>query len=201
MHKNSHKLLKNSLVFIALAASLHTQLSLAATATFAGGCFWSIQHDLDKLPGVIKTVVGYTGGKLANPTYEDVSSGTTGHYEAIQITYDPNTLSYEKLVDAYWHDIDPTDAAGQFCDKGTEYHSVIFYEGDTQKKSAETSMQSLKNSGQFQTIATQILPAATFYPAEEYHQHYADKNPARYQLYRIGCGRDKRSADIWNLKK
>jgi peptide-methionine (S)-S-oxide reductase len=167
------------------------------TAIFAGGCFWSMQHDFEKTPGIIETTVGYTGGTLASPTYEQVSSGTTGHYEAIRIVFDPKIISYQQLVNLYWHDTDPTDANGQFCDKGNEYHPVIFYENPAQQKIADESKAQLIQSKVLATVATQILPAKTFYPAEDYHQHYSDKNPVAYSSYRYGCQRDNTLNAVW----
>jgi peptide-methionine (S)-S-oxide reductase len=156
-----------------------------------------MQHDFDKVDGILSTTVGYTGGTVPNPTYQQVSTGTTGHYEAIQITFNPAVISYRKLVDIYWHDIDPTDPEGEFCDHGNEYHSVIFYGDETQKKIAMESMDQLLQSKQFSKIYTQILPATTFYPAEEYHQKYSDKNPQAYAAYRSGCQRDTTLEQVW----
>ncbi len=167
------------------------------TAIFAGGCFWSMQHDFEKLPGVISTTVGYTGGNVANPSYEQVATGMTGHCEAIQIVYDPAKTEYSKLLDFYWHDTDPTNATGQFCDSGNEYHPVIFYLNNSQKTIAENSKNVLAKSGKIAHIATQILPAKSFYPAEDYHQHYSDKNPENYSTYREGCRRDAILKMIW----
>jgi len=174
--------------------------SSAATneiATFAGGCFWSMQHDFDKVPGVIKTTVGYTGGHLANPTYEKVSGGDTGHYESIEVIYDPSKISYQQLLNFYWHDIDPSDPSGQFCDHGNEYHTMIFYHNTEQQKLALESKTKLNESHRFNQIATLIEPAQTFYPAEEYHQKYSEKNSEAYYNYRLGCGRDERIKEIW----
>jgi peptide-methionine (S)-S-oxide reductase len=187
-------LLLTSVLFssIILASTPKTE-----TAIFAGGCFWSMQHDFEKTPGIIETTVGYTGGTLANPTYEQVSSGTTGHYEAIQIVYDPKIISYGQLVNLYWHDTDPTDANGQFCDKGNEYHPVIFYENAAQQKIADESKAQLIQSKVLANVATQVLPAKTFYPAEDYHQHYSDKNPIAYGSYRYGCQRDNTLNAVW----
>jgi peptide-methionine (S)-S-oxide reductase len=169
-----------------------------ATATFAGGCFWCMQPPFDRLDGVISTTVGYTGGHTKNPTYEEVESGVTGHAEAIQITYDPNKISYAKLLDTFWHNIDPLTPNGQFCDHGTQYRSAIFYHNDEQKRLAEESKKALEASGRFQKpIVTQIVPASEFYPAEEDHQDYYRKNPVRYHYYRYRCGRDQRLEELW----
>jgi peptide-methionine (S)-S-oxide reductase len=180
-----------------LSPSIFASPEKLATAIFAGGCFWSMQHDFEKIPGVVKTTVGYTGGTVSNPTYQQVSSGTTGHYEAIQIIYDPNKISYQQLLASYWHDTDPTDARGQFCDKGSEYRPVIFYLNSNQKNMAEQSKTQLIKTQQFTNVMTQILPAQSFYPAEEYHQNYADKNPVAYQAYRLGCRRDNTLEQVW----
>jgi peptide methionine sulfoxide reductase msrA/msrB len=160
-------------------------------ATFAGGCFWCMVSPFEEQPGIIQVVSGYTGGHKENPTYEEVCSHTTGHYEAVQITFDPNVFPYEKLLDIYWRQIDPTDAGGQFHDRGESYRTAIFYHNETQRQLAEKSKRELEESGRFsKPIVTEILPASTFYPAEEYHQDYHKKNPIRYKLYRIGSGRD-----------
>lgn len=179
-----------------------TLLSLTAfaetkTAIFAGGCFWSMQHDFDKVSGVVSTTVGYTGGTVANPSYEQVSAGDTGHYEAIEVQYDPAKISYQQLLTFFIHDIDPTDPDGEFCDKGNEYHSVVFYSNATQKSDAITMKNELIQAKKFPNIATQVLPAQTFYPAEDYHQKYAEKNPSQYSAYRQGCQRDQRLQDVW----
>jgi peptide-methionine (S)-S-oxide reductase len=170
------------------------------TATFAGGCFWCMQSDFDKVDGVVKTTVGYTGGDVENPTYKQVSSGKTGHVEAIQIEFDPKKISYEQLLQIFWHNIDPLSPAkqGQFCDVGDQYRSEIFYHNEQQKEVALKSKKELDESGRFdQPIQTTITPAETFYPAEEYHQAYYKKNPARYKVYRYFCGRDKRLNELW----
>ncbi|MFB6466117.1 peptide-methionine (S)-S-oxide reductase MsrA [Cytobacillus sp. Hz8] len=152
----------------------------------------------DELPGIIKVVSGYTGGHKENPTYEDVCSDKTGHYEAVQITYDPILFPYEKLVDLYWQQIDPTDEGGQFYDRGSSYQTAIFYHHAAQKEIAEASKQRLEESNIFKKpIVTKILPAAHFYPAEEYHQHYYKKNPARYNAYHIGSGREAFTRKYW----
>ncbi len=169
-----------------------------ATAIFAGGCFWCMQPPFDALPGVVKTVPGYTGGQMENPSYEQVSAGGTGHVESIQITYDPATVSYEKLLDVYWHNIDPTDASGQFCDKGDPYRPIIFYLDEGQKRWAEQSKTVWQQNKPFQgDIKTDIIAASTFYPAEDYHQNYYLKNPLAYKFYRFNCGRDKRLKALW----
>ncbi len=187
------------IVFISVILTCRVYASPVKTETaiFAGGCFWSMQHDFENLPGVISTTVGYTGGNVANPSYEQVSSGTTGHLEAIKITYNPTKISYEKLVDFYWHDTDPTDAFGQFCDTGSEYHPVIFYLDKKQQSIAMNSKEQLENTKRFNEVVTRILPAKPFYPAEEYHQHYSDKNPAAYNAYRTGCNRDSTRDKVW----
>ena len=166
------------------------------TAVFAGGCFWSMQHDMEHIPGVVSTVVGYTGGHVANPTYEQVSSETTGHYESIKITYDPAKISYPQLLVKYFHTTDPTDDGGAFCDRGPSYRPAIFVADAAQRRDA----QQAKAQAQAQlkkTVVTQILPLGPFYAAEDYHQHYADKNPARYGYYREGCGKDRRIKELW----
>ncbi|MGE5704373.1 MAG: peptide-methionine (S)-S-oxide reductase MsrA [Clostridia bacterium] len=161
-------------------------------ATFAGGCFWCMVKPFDELPGIIKVVSGYTGGTVENPTYKQVCSETTGHYEAVQITFDPSRFPYQKLLELFWQQIDPTDAGGQFYDRGDSYRTAIFYHNEEQRVLAEASKQALQASGRFsKPIVTQILPAGTFYEAEEYHQDYYRKNPFRYKMYRTGSGRDK----------
>jgi peptide-methionine (S)-S-oxide reductase len=172
-----------------------------AVATFAGGCFWCMEHPFDQLEGVVSVTSGYTGGRTANPTYEQVSSGTTGHAESVQVVYDPAKVSYEKLLDVFWHNIDPLTANAQFCDRGTQYRSAIFYHDDEQRRLAEASKRQLESSGRFtQPIATEIVAASAFYPAEEYHQHYYRKNPVRYRFYRWNCGRDQRLKEVWGAE-
>lgn len=169
-----------------------------ATATFAGGCFWSMEHPFDQLDGVVAVTVGYMGGYTKHPTYEDVSAGRTGHAEAVQIVYDSTKIAYERLLDVFWHNIDPLTPDGQVCDFGTQYRTVIFYHGFAQHRLAAASKRQLETSGRFgQPIATQVVAASEFYPAEEYHQHYYRKNPTRYGLYRIACGRDRRLKEVW----
>jgi peptide-methionine (S)-S-oxide reductase len=169
-----------------------------AVATFAGGCFWCVEEAFEKVPGVIRAVSGYTGGTVDRPTYEDVSSKSTGHYEAVQVTFDPTKVSYAQLVDWFWRNIDPFDADGQFCDKGSPYHTAIFTHDEEQQRTAEASKQALEASGRFkQKIATKILPAAPFWVAEDYHQDYYKKNPHRYNYYKTACGRAQRLEQIW----
>ncbi len=169
-----------------------------ALATFAGGCFWCMEPPFDKLPGVISTVSGYIGGDKKQPTYEEVSGGGTGHAEAVQITYDPAKISYQKLLDVFWHNIDPTTANAQFCDKGDQYRSAIFYHDAAQKQLAERSKQTLQKSRRFTSpIVTEISVSTTFYPAEDYHQDYYLKNPVRYKFYRYRCGRDEVLQTLW----
>ncbi|MET1079575.1 MAG: peptide-methionine (S)-S-oxide reductase MsrA [Pseudomonas sp.] len=170
----------------------------ASVAVFAGGCFWCTESDFDKIPGVLSTTSGYIGGTLANPSYEQVSSGTSGHLEAVQVQFDPARTSYAKLLEAFWPTIDPLTANRQFCDEGPQYRSAIFYASAEEKRLAEASKSALQASGRFaQPIVTEILPATRFYPAEDYHQDYHSKNPLRYAYYRNGCGRDARLEQLW----
>jgi peptide-methionine (S)-S-oxide reductase len=171
-----------------------------AKATFAGGCFWCMEPPYDELEGVISTISGYTGGSKKNPTYEQVSAGTTGHTEAVEITYDPKKVSYEKLLDVFWRNIDPLTANAQFCDSGSQYRSAIFYHDQTQKTLAEASKKGVQSRFK-QSIVTEIVQAPEFYPAEDYHQDYYKKNPIRYKFYRYGCGRDKRLQELWGAQK
>jgi len=171
-----------------------------ATALFAGGCFWCIEADFEKLPGVIEAQSGYTAGKKLNPTYEQVSAGGTGHTEAVRVTYDPVRLSYARLVDFFWKHIDPTVKDKQFCDSGNQYRSGIYWQNEAERKLAESSRDALLSSGKFKVIHTEIIAATTFYPAEEYHQDYSMKNPIRYAYYRNGCGRDARVQQLWGSK-
>jgi peptide-methionine (S)-S-oxide reductase len=172
-----------------------------AVAIFAGGCFWCMEPPFDKLPGVTATISGYTGGRKVNPTYEEVSSGATGHAEAVQVIYDPKKVTYEKLLEVFWVNIDPTVKDRQFCDSGNQYRSTIFYQDDAQRRAAEASKAALEKSKPFkEPIVTPIEMASTFYPAEEYHQDYYMKNPVRYNFYRTGCGRDARLKQLWGDK-
>ncbi|WP_146549068.1 peptide-methionine (S)-S-oxide reductase MsrA [Rummeliibacillus suwonensis] len=167
-------------------------------ATFAGGCFWCMVKPFDEQPGIESVISGYTGGYIENPSYQQVCSDLTGHFEAVQITYDPEIFPYEKLVETFWTLIDPTDAGGQFHDRGRSYMTAIFYHNEEQKKIAEASKRALEESGKFKLpIATKILEAKPFYPAEDYHQHYYKKNPMHYELYSIGSGRTAFQKEHW----
>lgn len=178
-----------------------TQDSPRAVATFAGGCFWCMVKPFDEQPGIIRVVSGYTGGHVPNPTYEQVCSDTTGHYEAVQITFDPTVYPYERLLETFWHSIDPTDPGGQFGDRGESYRTAIFYHSEEQKAAAERSKRDLAASGVFsKPIVTPIIPASPFYPAEDYHQDYYKKQPIRYKAYYTGSGREKFLKDQWKDK-
>jgi peptide-methionine (S)-S-oxide reductase len=170
----------------------------SAKATFAGGCFWCMEPPYDKLPGVVSTTSGYMGGTKRFPTYEEVSTGTTGHTEVVQVVYDPAKVSYEKLLEVFWRNIDPTVRDRQFCDVGSQYRTAIFYHGDEQKRLAEASKAALEKSKPFKApIVTPVQAAGEFWPAEDYHQDYYKKNPVRYKYYRTGCGRDERLKELW----
>jgi peptide-methionine (S)-S-oxide reductase len=169
-----------------------------ALATFAGGCFWCMEPPYDKLDGVLATTSGYIGGSKADPSYEEVSAGGTGHAEAVQVTYDPAKVSYEELLEVFWRNVDPLDAGGQFCDRGEQYRTGIFVHDEEQQRLAEASKRQLEDSGRFeQPIVTEIVAAGPFYPAEGYHQDYYEKNPLRYKFYRWNCGRDARLVQLW----
>lgn len=171
-------------------------------ATFAGGCFWCMEPPFDKIDGVVSTTSGYMGGHVENPTYEQVSAGKTGHVEAIQVLFDPSRVSYEKLLEVFWRNVDPTQANGQFVDIGSQYRTVIFYHDDEQKRVAEASKRKIEASGIFgKMIVTELLPAGPFYPAEDYHQDYYLKNPLRYKYYRWGSGRDGFLDKIWGKER
>lgn len=167
-----------------------------ATAVFAGGCFWCMEQPFDQLPGVVSTTSGYTGGTTENPTYEQVSAGGTGHIESMQVRYDPAQVSYETLLETFWHNVDPLDNLGQFCDKGAQYRSAIFYENSEQQGLAEASKAAIAEKFD-QPVVTDILPADPFYNAEDYHQNYYKTRPVRYKVYRFGCGRDQRLSELW----
>lgn len=168
------------------------------TATFAGGCFWCMEPPFDELDGVVSTTSGYTGGQTKNPSYEEVSSGVTGHAEAVQVIFDPAKISYSRLLDVFWPNIDPLTPNAQFCDHGSQYRTAIFYHNEEQQRLAEASKKALEQSGRFtKPIVTEIVPAGEFYKAEEYHQDYYQKNPLRYKFYRYQCGRDQVLAQLW----
>jgi peptide-methionine (S)-S-oxide reductase len=197
-------LLKSRVLAVASICLAAAALALAsppperASAIFAGGCFWCEETAFEGVPGVISVTSGYTGGQKKNPTYEEVSSGGTGHAESVEVVYDPSKISYEKLLDIFWRNVDPSQANGQFCDHGTQYRSAIFYKDEAQRRAAEESKRKLEEQPRFKgKIVTQIVPASTFYPAEEYHQDFYKKNPVRYHTYRTGCGRDARLKEIW----
>ena len=170
----------------------------SAVATFAGGCFWCMEQPFDKLDGVLATTSGYAGGKKSSPTYEEVSGGGTGHTEAVQVLYDPRKVTYEKLLDVFWRNIDPTVKDRQFCDVGSQYRTSVFVHTDDQRRAAEASKAAVEKSKPFKdAIVTPIVAATEFWPAEEYHQDYYVKNPVRYNYYRTGCGRDARLKQLW----
>jgi methionine-S-sulfoxide reductase len=186
------------LMFAAAAPAAAQAPKARAEAVFAGGCFWCTESDFDKIPGVLSTTSGYTGGKLLNPTYEQVSAGGTGHIEALRVVFDPSKVSYAALATRFFRTVDPVDAEGQFCDRGYQYRSAIFVADPEQRRIAEAAKaqaaRGLKVPGKVETL---ILPAAKFYPAEDYHQNYYKKNPVRYRLYRFSCGRDARLKKVW----
>lgn len=191
-------LLAGFLVSGALMAAQPASAEGDAVAVFAGGCFWCVESDFDQVPGVKKTISGYTGGTLRDPTYKQVVAGGTGHLEAVQIHYDPQIVSYEKLLDVFWHSVDPTDSGGQFCDRGESYATAIFAVSPEQKSIAEKSKAAVTKSGALKKpVVTPIVTAAAFYPAEGYHQDYYNKNPLRYRFYRTSCGRDRRIKALW----
>jgi peptide methionine sulfoxide reductase msrA/msrB len=168
------------------------------TATFAGGCFWCMESDFEKVDGVVEAVSGYTGGHKPNPTYEEVSAGGTGHAESVQVYYDPAKITYRELLDVFWRHVDPTDAGGQFVDRGSQYRTAIFYQDEEQKRIAEESRDNLEKSGRFSApVVTEIVPLSVFYPAEDYHQDYYKENPLRYRFYRLGSGRDQFLDKTW----
>lgn len=184
-----------------LAPAADTPPAGSATAIFAGGCFWCIEKDFEKLPGVIEVESGYTAGQTKNPTYEAVSSGRTGHTEAVKVIYDPAKVSYPQLVEYFWRHIDPTVKDRQFCDVGTQYRSGIYWQNESERKAAEASRDALLKSARFPVIYTELAPASAFWRAEEYHQDYYKKNPVRYNYYRASCGRDARVEQVWGEKK
>ncbi len=178
---------------------MDSQASGLSKATFAGGCFWCMEPPFDSLHGVVSTTSGYTGGSKANPTYEEVSAGGTGHAEAVQVVYDPAKISYTELLKVFWRNIDPTVKDRQFCDSGNQYRTAIFYHDEEQRRLAEASKLALENTKPFpDPLVTEITAASEFYPAEDYHQDYYKKNPVRYKFYRYNCGRDQRLEELWD---
>jgi peptide-methionine (S)-S-oxide reductase len=203
MKPSSLRTLALALLALAIAFGLPSEKASAADAkreraTFAGGCFWCMEPPFDELPGVVSTTSGYAGGQKLDPTYEEVSAGVTGHAEVVQVLYDPSKISYERLLDVFWRNIDPTTADRQFCDVGSQYRPAIFYHDETQKRLAEESKRKIEASGQIgKPIVAQIVPLTKFYPAEDYHQDFYKKDPVRYKSYRYGCRRDARLAELW----
>lgn len=186
--------------FAMITGAASAQSPQTASAILAGGCFWCMEPPYDKTAGVISTISGYSGGPEAKPTYEQVSAGKTGHFEVIKVEYDPSKVTYAQLLEIFWPNVDPLDAAGQFCDKGPHYRSAIFYGNDEEKRLAEASKKAIADK-LGKTVETQVLPATEFYPAEDYHQDYYVKNPLKYKFYRYGCGRDARLEAVWGAKK
>ena len=180
-----------------VAVQASAQQPKRAKATFAGGCFWCMEPPFDKLPGVISTTSGYTGGTKKNPTYEEVSAGRTGHAEVVQVVYDPSKISYAKLLEVFWHNVDPLTPDAQFCDHGDQYRTAVFVHDAEQKRLAEESKAQVQKKFVERKVVTEIVQASTFYPAEEYHQDYYEKNPIRYKFYRTSCGRDARLKELW----
>jgi peptide-methionine (S)-S-oxide reductase len=178
----------------ALSGGLHAEE--AKTAIFAGGCFWCVESDFDRMPGVVETTSGYTGGSLPNPTYKQVTAGGTGHFEAVRITYDPGQVGYADLLAAFWRSVDPTDPGGQFCDRGDSYRTGIFVGNDEERRLAEASKRAAEDS-LGKPVVTAIATAGPFFPAEDYHQDYYKKNPVQYRTYRWACGRNKRVEKLW----
>ena len=181
---------------VAALAALPVRAEELKQAIFAGGCFWCVEADFDKVPGVVETISGYTGGTTENPTYEQVTREDTGHAEAVRITYDAEQVSYEELLDVFWHSVDPTDAGGQFCDRGDSYRTAIFALDETQAQAAEATREAAEQE-LGQEIVTEVVAADTFWPAEDYHQDYYQKNPVRYTFYRRSCGRDATLRGLW----
>ncbi len=194
-------MIKKSLILMVSLLAGNYSVSFAAdteTAIFAGGCFWCVESDFDKVDGVISTVSGYTGGHTKDATYREVTAGGTGHREAVEIEFDPSVVDYGQLLDIFWRSVNPTDNGGQFCDRGESYTTAIFATSEDQKEAAERSKANLQTSGKLKKdIVTPVLEAMTFYPAEDYHQNYYKKNPVRYKFYRYRCGRDAEIAKVW----
>ncbi len=192
--------MKKFVLALGLTALTAAAQAATATAVFAGGCFWCTESDFEKLPGVLAAESGYTGGKTANPTYEAVSAGHTGHTEAVRVTYDPAKVSYAQLVEFFWRTIDPTEKDRQFCDVGDQYRSGIYWGTDAERQVAEASLAKLKASGRFKSIYTEVKKADPFYVAEDYHQDYYKKNSVRYSYYRYSCGRDAQLKRVWKVE-
>jgi peptide-methionine (S)-S-oxide reductase len=184
---------------LALAAGARAPKPVLARATFAGGCFWCMEPPFEKIPGVTSVTSGYTGGEKVDPTYEEVSAGGTGHAESVEILYDPAKVTYSQLLDVFWHNVDPTQADGQFCDHGRQYRTAIYTHDAEQKRLADESKKQVMAKLQ-KPVVTEIVPAARFYPAEEYHQDFYKRNPVRYYTYRAGCGRDRRLKELWGAE-
>ncbi len=186
-------------ICVAIMTNAMAENAKTETAIFAGGCFWCMHAEFEKLPGVVKVLSGYSGGDIANPSYEQVSSGKTGHIESVEIVFDPNKLNYSKLLNVFWKNVDPLDEGGQFCDRGSQYAAGIFYLNSAQKLAAERSVEATeKKLGQ--KIKAFLRPAKPFYPAEEYHQSFYQKNQLRYEIYKNGCGRNERLEKLWGVK-
>lgn len=192
--------MKKFVLALGLTALTAAAQAATATAVFAGGCFWCTESDFEKLPGVVAAESGYTGGKTANPSYEAVSAGHTGHTEAVRVTYDPDKVSYAQLVEFFWRTIDPTEKDRQFCDVGDQYRSGIYWGTDAERQVAEASLAKLKASGRFKNIYTEVKKADPFYVAEDYHQDYYKKNSVRYSYYRYSCGRDAQLKRVWKVE-
>lgn len=187
-----------ALAVLLAVASAPAAAQERARAVFAGGCFWCIEADFDKIEGVLETTSGYTGGDVADPSYEQVVAGGTGHREALEVTYDPSVVGYDELLTAFWHSVDPTDDGGQFCDRGFSYTTAIFAMDDPQRRAAEASKERVADDLAVEaSIVTPIVEAGEFYPAEDYHQNYYEKKPARYKFYRWSCGRNDRVREVW----
>jgi peptide-methionine (S)-S-oxide reductase len=194
-------ILLSSLTLLAQSFALQAAEPVkSASAIFAGGCFWCVEADFEKLAGVLSAESGYTGGARLQPSYEQVSAGTTGHAEAVRVVYDPSKISYNQLLDYFWRHVDPTVKNRQFCDIGSQYRTAIYWQSEVERKAAEASRDALLKSGKLTQIHTEIVAASAFYPAEEYHQDYYRKNPLRYSFYRHNCGRDARLQQIWGDK-
>jgi len=187
-----------ALAVLLAVASAPAAAQERARAVFAGGCFWCIEADFDKIEGVLETTSGYTGGDVADPSYEQVVAGGTGHREALEVTYDPSVVGYDELLTAFWHSVDPTDDGGQFCDRGFSYTTAIFAMDDAQRRAAEASKERVADDLAVEaSIVTPIVEAGEFYSAEDYHQNYYEKKPARYKFYRWSCGRNDRVREVW----